>query len=218
MSKNKLILVQQTQRMIRWACDRLRGRPRPVNDDAQLAPNTVNPNTVHDELERCFPGSLQHPEALWLKAKSTHPLGSLVRGKVVLCAHFGLFLDIGAGFPVLLLIHRFADADPSREWTEYCPPVGSEIEGRVIVHNDPARQIAITQRPPLAWNQIRECQVDAALAGHDLGSFSWVNDQAVGGWKATCRKCGWPVWVGGDGLMMYNLLGDRCKGGQIDPP
>ena len=54
---------------------------------------------------------------------------------------------------------------------------------------------------------ILEAQVNAALAGHDLGPFPDVDN----GYQAACRRCGKTVWVGESGLM-YSLLGDGCQG------
>jgi hypothetical protein len=56
---------------------------------------------------------------------------------------------------------------------------------------------------------ILEAQVDAALAGHDLGPFETV-DPEIGGYQAACRRCGKTVWVGESGLM-YSLLGEGCE-------
>jgi hypothetical protein len=42
---------------------------------------------------------------------------------------------------------------------------------------------------------ILETQVDAALAGHDLGPFERVEN----GYQARCRRCGQTAWVGESG-------------------
>jgi hypothetical protein len=57
---------------------------------------------------------------------------------------------------------------------------------------------------------ILEVQVNAALAGHDLGTFA-VLDTTAGGYEAHCRKCDKSVWVGDQGLI-YSLLGESCAG------
>jgi hypothetical protein len=59
-------------------------------------------------------------------------------------------------------------------------------------------------------DSILEIQVNAALAGHDLGPFDPVESSFEGaGYQAECRKCGLTAWVGESGLM-YSLLGESC--------
>ena len=57
---------------------------------------------------------------------------------------------------------------------------------------------------------ILEAQVDAALAGHDIGEFKPVSTHTPG-YQARCRRCDRTVWVGLEGLL-YSLLGDSCPG------
>jgi hypothetical protein len=74
----------------------------------------------------------------------------------------------------------------------------------------PDLHYARVNRRPSVTNPARaailECQVDAALAGHDLGPFEEVDN----GYQAACRRCGKTVWVGENGLM-YSLLGESCQ-------
>ena len=59
---------------------------------------------------------------------------------------FGVFVDIDAGFPALILVVRFRNAD-SRRYTSMddYPPVGSVVDGRICVYADGMRQIGMTQ-------------------------------------------------------------------------
>ena len=59
---------------------------------------------------------------------------------------------------------------------------------------------------------ILEIQVNAALAGHDLGPFEPV-EGLTGGYETRCRNCSQSAWVGDSGLI-YSLLDDKCPGQQ----
>jgi len=67
--------------------------------------------------------------------------------------------------------------------------------GDIVVTNERAR------------DAILEAQVNAALAGHDIGPF----EEDDNGYQAACRRCGKTVWVGEGGLL-YSLLGEKCGG------
>jgi hypothetical protein len=57
-------------------------------------------------------------------------------------------------------------------------------------------------------DSILEAQVEAALQGHDLGSFKAV-DTITGGYEACCKRCQMTTWIGNSGLR-YSLLADSC--------
>lgn len=61
-----------------------------------------------------------------------------------------------------------------------------------------------------AKESILEIQVNAALAGHDLGPFELVESFEGSGYEARCRRRDQSAWVGESGLM-YCLLGERCS-------
>lgn len=109
--------------------------------------------SVDDELDLLFPGyrSPEQAEA-WEAARVRFPPGAWVRG-VVLARHpFGLFVDIGVGFPALLLVVRLRGADehPYTDMMLY-PAVGSDVDARVCLWADSHRQVGLTQlgREPL---------------------------------------------------------------------
>jgi ribosomal protein S1 len=104
-------------------------------------------DNVEDVLDRLFTG-YRSPDraAAWEEAESRFVLGSTVQGLVVAQFQFGVFVDIGAGFPALLLVHRMKDAErqPYTSMNRY-PTIGSAIEARVCVCASPKRHIGLTQ-------------------------------------------------------------------------
>jgi hypothetical protein len=66
----------------------------------------------------------------------------------------------------------------------------------------------MTENPARA--AILEIQVNAGLAGHDLGPFEPVDTFAGGGYEARCRRCDLSAWVGESG-MLYSLFGEKCQ-------
>ena len=103
--------------------------------------DVVNVNNV---LDRLFSGH-RSPEhaAAWEVAKSRFALGSKVQGIVVAQFQFGVFLDINAGFPALLLVTRMSE--PPYTTMEQYPAIGSAVEARVCVWAGPVRQIGLTR-------------------------------------------------------------------------
>ena len=106
--------------------------------------DVVNVDSV---LDRLFTG-YRSPEraAAWEVAKSRFALGSKVQGTVVAQFQFGVFVDINAGFPALILVTRLRDAD-RHPYTrmERFPAIGSAVKARVCVWACPKRHIGLTQ-------------------------------------------------------------------------
>jgi ribosomal protein S1 len=88
-------------------------------------------------------------ELEWQSAKASLPAGSRISGTVVARYIFGLFVDIGVGFPALLPITQF-DPPPRRRPVviEDYPAVGSPVTGRSVAFDEERRQIGITQLDP----------------------------------------------------------------------
>jgi len=105
--------------------------------------DVVNVDSV---LDRLFTG-YRSPEraAAWEVAKSRFALGSKVEGIVVAQFPFGVFVDINAGFPALILVTRLRDAGRPYTSMERYPAIGSTVEARVCVWLCPRRQISLTQ-------------------------------------------------------------------------
>jgi ribosomal protein S1 len=103
--------------------------------------------SVADQLDDLFPGHRSRERAAaWEAAKGRCPPGSPVRGVVVARHPFGVFVDIDAGFPALILVVRLNGAD-ERPYTdiERYPQVGSVVAARVCAWVDTQRQIGLTQ-------------------------------------------------------------------------
>ena len=54
-----------------------------------------------------------------------------VRGKVIARAEFGVWVDIGVGYPALLLVVNFANRDARAKNFFGYPSVGDSIEAKV---------------------------------------------------------------------------------------
>lgn len=99
---------------------------------------------VHDVLDKLFPGYNSPGRAAeWEVAKSRFPIGLKVSGNVVAQFHFGVFVDIDAGFPALILVTELRHTD-KRPYTsvDALPAIGSTVEARVRIWAD--RQIGLT--------------------------------------------------------------------------
>jgi ribosomal protein S1 len=104
-------------------------------------------NVIVDNLIWLFPGfrSVER-QADWESLKLRVSLGSRVSGAVVARYPFGVFVDIGAGFPALLLIVRFKEVKHRGDsLIESFPSLGSTIEARILGWADGARGIVLTQ-------------------------------------------------------------------------
>jgi hypothetical protein len=85
----------------------------------------------------------------WDEVRVNFSVGQAAIGVVVAWAHFGAWLDIGAGFPALLLIPDVAGLTPGRyQAGEWCP-VGSTQGARIVLFNDDHHQIRVVQGIPL---------------------------------------------------------------------
>ena len=75
-------------------------------------------------------------------------VGESVRGRVIARRPFGVFMDIGVGFPALLEVIQFEDAHERRYRFEDYPAVGDMITARVVGVTDRNREVQLTQRRP----------------------------------------------------------------------
>jgi ribosomal protein S1 len=87
--------------------------------------------------------------ARWPAIKAGLVVGQAVRGEVIARAPFGVWVDIGAGHPALLLVPEMASACERPIRLEEYPKLGKVIEARVISLGDRA-EISLTQNPNFA--------------------------------------------------------------------
>jgi ribosomal protein S1 len=85
----------------------------------------------------------------WETVKSRLVIGATVAGTVVARFPFGVFIDLGVGFPALLEVIQFERTGqrPFRNVDDY-PAIGTTVSARLVEFNDRNRQVALTQRKP----------------------------------------------------------------------
>lgn len=109
--------------------------------------------TVDEQLAIHFP---QHQSsemaADWDAVKQQLQIGAVVAGRVVQSEQFGVFFDIGVGFPALIIVVRFTNADtvPYTSMDMY-PALHADVGGRIYVFDDNTRQIGVTQQSREPW-------------------------------------------------------------------
>ena len=93
----------------------------------------------------------------WDRVKAAVPVGTEVSGRVVARQPFGVFVDLGLGFPGLLEVAEFGDATARSHGKVGFPAVGELLTARVLQHLDHDQQLRLTQRPLTAeqWEQVR---------------------------------------------------------------
>lgn len=87
-------------------------------------------------------------EKAWTATRSGLAIRSSVRGEVFARRRYGVFADIGVGFPALLQVTELKHADQRSYDLDDYPAVGKTITARVVAFNDQNRQIVLTQRNP----------------------------------------------------------------------
>jgi ribosomal protein S1 len=83
----------------------------------------------------------------WERLKSQLRGGERLTGKVVARLPFGVFVDVGVGFPALILVPDFEGA-AARPYTslDMYPAVGATVSGAILLIDDRHRQIRLVQR------------------------------------------------------------------------
>lgn len=101
--------------------------------------------SVISETEWPFGDYLSPDKAAeWSAVQAQVTVGESVRGAVIARRPFGVFVDIGVGFPALLEVTQFGEARERRYRFEDYPAIGEMITARVVAFNDQNRQIGLT--------------------------------------------------------------------------
>lgn len=85
-------------------------------------------------------------QAEWEELEKSHPIGTPIKGTVLRREAYGVWVDAGLGFPTLLEVRLFVDADMPLELDDY-PSPGSTIEARIVGFKEREKQIYLTQQP-----------------------------------------------------------------------
>jgi ribosomal protein S1 len=101
-----------------------------------------------------FPDHLKKDRRSWLAAITGIELGDEVSGRIVARAPFGIWIDIGVGYPALLEIIMIKDFDREQYFGGNDYPVGTEINATVRGFGEEDQQIYLEQFP--FDNYIRE--------------------------------------------------------------
>jgi hypothetical protein len=84
--------------------------------------------------------------ARWPQVRGRLRIGQHVRGTVIARAPFGVWLDIDAGHPALLLVPEMRGAKERRIRFEDYPAIGEVVEARIAALGERA-EIGLTQQP-----------------------------------------------------------------------
>lgn len=103
--------------------------------------------TWEDDIRACFPewGDSQ-PNPRWPEVRAGLQIGQVVRGTVIARAPFGVWLDIGVGFPALLLVPNMRGATLRPIKFENYPAMGILVEGCINALGN-GGEIGVTEEP-----------------------------------------------------------------------
>jgi len=98
--------------------------------------------------ERFPTRDLNETKVDWDRLKGRLRVGESVTGTVVARAPFGPWIDIGVGFPALMLITEVEGLTPERYKADDWCPIGSTITAVVGIFNEKAFVVRIWQKTP----------------------------------------------------------------------
>jgi hypothetical protein len=106
-----------------------------------------------DDLRAGFPDwGTEAALARWPGNRARLAVGQIARGVVIAGAPFGVWVDIGAGHPALLLVPEMAGARERRIGFDDYPPLGATVEARIVALGERA-EITLSQHtlPAHGW-------------------------------------------------------------------
>ena len=100
-----------------------------------------------DDIRLRFPDwGTEAARGRWPTNRARLAIGQVAHGEVIARAPFGVWVDIEAGHPALLLVTEMAGAHARRIAFEEYPPLGSTVEARVVSLGDRG-EISLSQHP-----------------------------------------------------------------------
>ncbi len=84
---------------------------------------------------------------IWPRCLGRLEIGQPVTGEIIARAPFGVWIDIGVGWPAVVLIPEMRDEDGGRITYSRFPAKGSTVDGRVVGFGD-GGEIHVTQAAP----------------------------------------------------------------------
>lgn len=98
------------------------------------------------KLRPRFPGyDSPEKEAAWRELRASLRPADVVRGHVVAAVEYGVFLDLGRGFPGRLEARQMKGREPGGPF----PPMGETVEARVLHLASDDREVVLTQSDSL---------------------------------------------------------------------
>src|SRR3954463_11645759 len=103
-----------------------------------------------EDIRACYPDwGTDSALTRWSRVRERLRVGQHVRGTVIARAPFGVWLDIDAGYPALLLVPEMRGARERRITFEDYPAIGEVVEARIVALGDRG-EIGLTQHPQTA--------------------------------------------------------------------
>ena len=131
--------------------------------------------TWQDDIRALFPEwGRSEPNVRWPEVRAGLQLKQVVRGQVIARAPFRVWIDIGIGFPALLLVPNMRGAKLRPITFENYPALGTLVEGCINALGN-GGEIGVTQERPEddPWRAPLEFAVGDELRGSVVQAMSY---------------------------------------------